>query len=63
MYEGAATADPNLTVQEICSKSILTVSDKEFGYEALRLMALNDVLFVVVLDQNGRLVDMFHEAT
>jgi len=54
LYAGAATADENLTVQEICSKSILTVPSNEFGYEALRLMALNDALFVVAVDQNSR---------
>jgi H+/Cl- antiporter ClcA len=54
LYEGAATADENLTVQEICSKNILTVSNNEFGYEALRLMALNDALFVVAVDKNSR---------
>jgi len=53
LYEGAASADENLTVQEIYSKSILTVPDQEFGYEALRLMALNDALFVVAVDQNS----------
>ena len=54
LYEGAATADENLTVQEICSKNILTVPNNEFGYEALRLMALNDALFVVAVDQNSK---------
>ena len=54
LYEGAARADPQLTVAEVCSKSFLTIKENEFGFEALRLMTLNDVAFLVVVDRDNK---------
>jgi CBS domain-containing protein len=31
----------------------VTIRENEFGYEALRLMTLNNTLFLVVVDKNG----------
>ena len=51
LYEGASKADPELTVEQVCSKSFLTISEDEFGFEALRLMSLNNIAFLVVVDK------------
>ena len=54
LYEGAAAADPDLTVEQVCSKSVKTINDDEFGFEALRLMTLNNVPYLVVVDKNNK---------
>jgi signal-transduction protein with cAMP-binding, CBS, and nucleotidyltransferase domain len=51
LYGGASNADPELTVEQVSSKSFLTISEDEFGFEALRLMSMNNVAFLVVLDK------------
>ena len=42
-----------MTVGQICNKSFLTVAADEFGYEASRLMTLNDAAMLIVVDENG----------
>ena len=54
LYEGASAADPDLTVEQVCSKSVKTINEDEFGFEALRLMTLNDVPYLVVVDKNSK---------
>jgi CIC family chloride channel protein len=51
LYAGASNADPELTVEHVSSKSFLTISENEFGFEALRLMSLNNIAFLVVVDK------------
>jgi len=51
LYKGASAADPELTVEQMSSKSFLTISEDEFGFEALRLMSMNNVAFLVVVDK------------
>jgi chloride channel protein, CIC family len=53
IYDGAAKADPELTIAKICSRTFLTVREDELGYEALRIMTLGDVPFLVVVDKQG----------
>jgi len=43
LFEGPSKADTNLKVGDIASRSFMTVRDDEFGFEALRIMSLNDV--------------------
>ncbi|HYB03593.1 MAG TPA: chloride channel protein, partial [Nitrososphaerales archaeon] len=50
IYEGAAKADPDLTIEKISSRSFHTIHENELGYQALRLMTLNDVSFLIVTD-------------
>jgi H+/Cl- antiporter ClcA len=52
LFSGASKADPELTVGQVASKSFLTIREDEFGFEALRLMTLNDLPFLVVVDKN-----------
>ena len=54
LYEGASKADPQLTVEAICSSSFLAIREDEFGFEALRLMTLNNVAFLVVVDKDNK---------
>jgi H+/Cl- antiporter ClcA len=56
IYESATTADPEITVEQIASKNFVTVKNDEFGFEALRLMTLNNVPYLVVVDRNGKAV-------
>ena len=56
LFQGASTADPKLTVGRVCSKSFLKIQENEFGFEALRLMALRDAAFLVVIDSRKRAV-------
>jgi H+/Cl- antiporter ClcA len=42
LYEGASQADREMTVEQACSKSFLTVSQEEYGYEAMRIMTQNN---------------------
>ena len=51
IYDGAARADPELTIEKICSKRFFTVREDELGYEALRIMTLNNVPFLIVVDR------------
>jgi H+/Cl- antiporter ClcA len=53
LYAGASSADPDLKVEQIASKSFLTVSQDEFGFEALRLMSLKNVPFLVVVGKDN----------
>jgi len=48
---GAVRADPELTIEKICSKRFFTVREDELGYEALRIMTLNNVPFLIVVDR------------
>lgn len=50
IYDGAARAEPDLTIEKICSKNFFTVREDELGYEALKIMTLNDVPFLIVVD-------------
>jgi len=43
-----------LTVAEVCSRSFLTIKENEFGFEALRLITLNDVAFLVVVYRDNK---------
>jgi len=54
LYRGASTADPELTVEHVCSKSFHTIHEDEFGYEALRIMTMNDVTYLVVVDRDNK---------
>jgi len=54
LYRGASTADPELTVEQVCSKSFHTIHEDEFGYEALRIMTMNDVTYLVVVDRDNK---------
>ena len=56
IYESAGSADPEITVEQIASKNFVTIKNDEFGFEALRLMTLNNVPFLVVIDQDGKAV-------
>jgi len=56
LFEGASTADPELVVEQVCSKSFIKIQEKEFGFEALRLMSLNGTGFLVVVDENNKAV-------
>ena len=51
IYDGSSKADPALTIGKIASRSFYTVTDDELGYEALRIMTLNDVPFLIVTDK------------
>ena len=53
IYEGSTRADPELTIEKICSKTFFTVREDELGYEALRIMTLNDISFLFVVNGNG----------
>ncbi|MHB1909538.1 MAG: chloride channel protein [Nitrososphaerales archaeon] len=53
IYDGALKADPSLEIGDICSKVVFTVGEDELGYEALRIMTLNDTSFVIVVDKEG----------
>jgi H+/Cl- antiporter ClcA len=54
VFEAAATADPSKTVGSICSSDFETVREDESGYQAMRLMTLHDLRFMVVVDAAGR---------
>jgi len=54
LYEGASYANKEMTIEQVCSKSFLTVPQEEYGYEAMRLMTQNDAPFLVVVDNLGR---------
>jgi len=56
LYRGASNADPEMTVEEVASKDFLTINEDEFGFEALRLMSLNDLAFLIVVDRNNKAV-------
>lgn len=56
LYEGASMADPDMMVMQVASKSFLTVQQDEFGYEALRIMSVNDTPFLIVVDDSGKAV-------
>jgi H+/Cl- antiporter ClcA len=56
LFSGASNADAELTVGQVASKSFLTIREDEFGFEALRLMTLNDVPFLVVVGKNNKAV-------
>ena len=54
LYEGASYADVEMTVEQVCSKSYLTVPQEEYGYEAMRIMTQNDAQLLVVVDKLGK---------
>ncbi len=54
LYEGAAAGDSDMTIEQICSKSFQTVREDEFGFEALRLMTLYNVPYLVAVDKNNK---------
>ena len=56
LVEGAAYADSEMTIEQICSKSYLTVPKEEYGYEAMRIMTQNDAQFIIVVDNEGKAV-------
>ena len=45
-----------MTVEDACTKSFVKIGQNEFGFEALRLMTLNDVAFLVVIDSEDKAV-------
>ncbi|MGO9643192.1 MAG: chloride channel protein [Candidatus Bathyarchaeia archaeon] len=53
LFEGASKADREMMVEVISSKSFLTVPEDEFGFEAMRLMTLNNAPFLVVVNKEG----------
>jgi len=53
LFEGASKADADLKVEDISSKSFMTVREDGFGFEAMRLMTLYNVSFVVVVTEDG----------
>ena len=59
LFREASKADAELTVGQVASKSFLTIREDEFGFEALRLMTLNNVPFLVVVDKNNKAVGYF----
>ena len=59
LFREASKADTELTVGQVASKSFLTIREDEFGFEALRLMTLNNVPFLVVVDKNNKAVGYF----
>lgn len=56
LFEGAAKADPSMTVFDICTKDIATIPQDEFAYEGLRKMTLYGIHFLAVVDKKGDLV-------
>jgi len=56
LYQGASYADSEMTVEQVCSKSFLTVPQEEYGYEAMRIMTQNDAQFIVVVNDAGEAV-------
>ena len=52
LYQAASKADPNITVAQVASKNFLTVRVNEFGFEALRLMAVKNAPFLVVVGED-----------
>jgi CBS domain-containing protein len=56
LYQGASYGDREMTVEQVCSKTFLTVPEDEYGYEAMRLMTQNDAQSLVVVDPQGRAV-------
>ena len=56
LYEAASNPDPEITVENVASKSFLIVSEDEFGFEALRSMVLNDAPFLVVVGKDNKAV-------
>jgi chloride channel protein, CIC family len=56
LFEGAAKADPAMTVFDICNKDIATIPQDEFAYEGLRKMTLHGIHFLAVVDKKGDLV-------
>jgi predicted transcriptional regulator len=55
-YMGAADANSNLIVMEICVKEFESIGQDEYAYDALRRMSLSDVSFVVVTGDGGTVV-------
>jgi chloride channel protein, CIC family len=56
IYDGAAQADPELTIGKICSRRFYTIEEDELGYEALKIMTLENISFLMVVDKLGQLV-------
>lgn len=56
IYDAAATADPSLKVIDVCTREFGRISQDEFAYEGLRVMALHNVTFLVVVDEKENLV-------
>ena len=56
LFQGASTADSNLTVEQVSTKAFLKISENEFGFEALKLMSLKNAAFLVVVDSKGKAV-------
>ncbi len=51
VFEAAATADPAMTAEKVCTKEFPTIREDESAYEALRRIVLDDVLFLIVTDR------------
>jgi len=56
LYQEASNADPEITMMQVASKSFLTIRAEEFGFEALRIMSLNDTPFLIVVEKSGKAV-------
>ncbi len=56
VFEAAATADPAMTAEKVCTKEFPTIREDESAYEALRRIVLDDVLFLIVTDREKNAV-------
>ncbi|MHB8565979.1 MAG: chloride channel protein [Nitrososphaerales archaeon] len=54
LHSAAALSDPEMRIESIASDQMFTIKEKELGYEALKVMTLNDVAFLVVLSDEGQ---------
>lgn len=52
LYTAALNGDPEVTVEQVCSKNFLTIQEDEFAYEAQTLITLKDAPFLVVLNRD-----------
>ncbi|MDG6999131.1 MAG: chloride channel protein [Nitrososphaerota archaeon] len=53
IFEAAASADLALKAEKVCTREYPTIREDEFAYEALRRIALDDVLFLIVVDSKN----------
>ncbi|HZW55112.1 MAG TPA: chloride channel protein [Nitrososphaerales archaeon] len=56
VFEAASTADSELTAEKIATDDFVTIREDEFAYEALRRIVLYDILYLIVVDKDGRAV-------
>jgi H+/Cl- antiporter ClcA len=56
LFQAASSADPDMTVEQASTNAFLKIQENEFGFEALRVMTLNDAAFLVVIDSKNKAV-------